>query len=126
MNAQAQIPAILASWQTDPGHGWLVVNEAQLAAVGMTRDDFSPFSYAYFERIERGGAAPGRWVYALEEDLDAAMFIRAAERQGIPFSATSIHSDSDHYIRTWQPINGRSWEQWRAVRDDIVGRYAQH
>lgn len=126
MNALSQTTAVVASWQTDPGHGWLMISEDQLRLVGMKPEDFSPFSYKKYERIERGAAAPGRWFYALEEDLDAAMFLAEAKRQNIPVITSTIHKNSDHYIRTWDSINGRTWEQWRSVRDDIVGRYARH
>ena len=126
MNALSQTTAVVASWQTDPGHGWLMISEDQLRLVGMKPEDFSPFSYKKYERIEHGAAAPGRWFYALEEDLDAAMFLAEAKRQNIPVITSAIHKNTDHYIRTWDSINGRTWEQWRSVRDDIVERYARH
>lgn len=125
MNAHTKQPGIVCSWHTDPGHGWLAVHGDQLAAVGMTPEDFSPFSYKVFEPIKNGSAAPGRWWYALEEDLDAAMFLKEAKRQGVTVVTSTIHKNTDHYIRTWDSINSRTYEQWRSVRDEIVGRYAR-
>ena len=49
----------------DPGHGWLLVTQSDLAAVGLDECDFTPYSYR-----------SGGWR-ALEEDCDAGTFIAA-------------------------------------------------
>lgn len=51
----------------DPGHGWLRVDKQSVETVGLTRDSFTVYSYAY-----------GPWFY-LEEDCDASTFLKAYE-----------------------------------------------
>lgn len=55
-------------YHTDPGHGWFAVKLTELRKLGIA-DKITPFSYV------RGGTA------YLEEDLDAATFFEAYERQ---------------------------------------------
>jgi hypothetical protein len=49
----------------DPSHGWLLVTASDLAEVGLSESDITPYSY------QSGG-----WR-ALEEDCDAGTFIEA-------------------------------------------------
>lgn len=58
---------IIFTWHDDPGHSWLEVRQCHLDALGLTRW-ISHYSY----RV-------GDNVY-LEEDCDAGLFLRAAER----------------------------------------------
>jgi hypothetical protein len=46
----------------DPGHGWLEVDERELAQIGATAADFSAYSYRQGNRL------------FLEEDCDASKF----------------------------------------------------
>jgi hypothetical protein len=52
---------------SDPGHGWLKVKDKDLIDVGLWAPDFSSYSY-------RSGN-----TFYLEEDCDAAIFVRAFE-----------------------------------------------
>ncbi|MCP4420748.1 MAG: hypothetical protein GY805_29415, partial [Chloroflexi bacterium] len=56
---------------SDPGHGWLRVPLADIAALGI-EEDISPFSFI-----------DGRYAY-LEEDYDCTVFIDACTAQDIP------------------------------------------
>jgi len=53
------------NFYNDPGHGWLEVTTAQVAAVGLKVSDFSRSSYRR-----------GNTLY-LEEDCDAGRFLTA-------------------------------------------------
>ena len=53
----------------DAAHAWLKVTDEDLHEVGLTRDDFSAYSYCF-----------GNAVY-LEEDADAYTFVRAYRRE---------------------------------------------
>lgn len=57
------------SYIQDPGHGWIQVPIAEIREFGLT-----PSSYSYMD---------GPWVY-LEEDCDAAAWIKAREAAGCP------------------------------------------
>jgi hypothetical protein len=50
---------------SDPAHGWLKVTTDDLAAVGLTLADFSPYSYRKGDEI------------FLEEDMDESLFLAA-------------------------------------------------
>jgi len=58
------------TFHSDPGHGWLEVPVDELEELGLA-DKISPWSY-----LGKPGTA------FLEEDMDASMFIDAAERAG--------------------------------------------
>jgi hypothetical protein len=80
----------------DPGHGWLLVTRSDLAAVGLTESDITPYSY------QSGG-----WL-ALEEDCDAGTFIEAykAKRGTMP----EIKSDEKGArVRGWQSFGKKRW-----------------
>jgi hypothetical protein len=57
------------TFHTDPGHGWLEVNRADLDALGITAT-ISPHSYQKAARVY------------LEEDIDAARYMDAAKAAG--------------------------------------------
>lgn len=78
----------------DPGHGWLQVSDADLRALGLTRADFSKYSYARNDQVY------------LEEDCDASKFIgRYVERNRITPKFASRHSNRDSFIRSLPRIN---------------------
>jgi hypothetical protein len=54
-------------FRADAGHGWLIVARADLAALGLTEADITPYSYQNGDRL------------ALEEDCDAQTFVTAYE-----------------------------------------------
>ena len=61
------------TFHCDNGHGWLEVSQADLNRAGLTRLDFSGYSYAN-----------GDTLY-LEEDCDAAIFLDAfSAKRGAP------------------------------------------
>ena len=79
---------------TDPGHGWLLVKESELSALGLTTESFSECSYR-----SRDG------VLALEEDCDASIFKDAWElAHGKDMKLTVRHSDLDCIVRGWPYI----------------------
>jgi hypothetical protein len=51
----------------DPGHGWIRVTPADCAAIGLTAESFTAYSY----RDEK--------FFYLEEDCDASRFVAAYE-----------------------------------------------
>lgn len=63
--------SLKVQWIADPGHAWLAINHDQLTRLNLSEADLSSFSYL----------DPLR-VYA-EEDRDAGVIIRAAEKAGI-------------------------------------------
>jgi hypothetical protein len=82
----------------DPGHGWLLVTEDQLAEAGLGEADITPFSYR-----SRAG------VIALEEDCDAPRFLDAwAARHGAP-AFDEEHQDPCP-IRGWPGFGTRPSE----------------
>jgi hypothetical protein len=55
------------TFASDPGHGWLLVTENQLIKAGLTPGHFTPYSFKHvWDDVQ---------VYALEEDVDAGVFI---------------------------------------------------
>ncbi len=79
----------------DPGHGWLLVTEEQMKEAGIHSGHFSQFSYY----------DPETRTFALEEDCDAALFLKALEKQGIDHTIREqIHSDGDSFVRSWPRI----------------------
>ncbi len=73
----------------DPGHGWIIVTLAEIARLGIA-DQISSYSY---KNVQAGEAY-------LEEDCDAALFIRAKEALGEAFAFRDVHTDSDAKCRT--------------------------
>lgn len=59
-------------FHSDPSHGWLEVGLSDLAAVGLSVKDISPYSYRKRDRL------------FLEEDCDASKFLSAyKQRHGV-------------------------------------------
>ena len=80
------------TFHTDPGHGWLEVTLPQILDVGLEPSAFSPYSYH-----QQWG---GQDIFYLEEDQDAAVFVRAyMEKYNKRPHTREIHNNSDHYIR---------------------------
>ena len=83
-------------WASDPAHGWLLVTEEQMKEAGVQAATFSPYSY-YSEEFR---------TYGLEEDCDAALFLRALEKQGIDHIVNEeVYSDGDSFVRSWDRID---------------------
>ena len=77
----------------DPGHGWLLVSAEDLALTGLKPRNFSTCSSA------RGG------TYALEEDCDMPLFLKALTAKGIPFHIQIQHVRGDAHVRHWRDIH---------------------
>jgi hypothetical protein len=73
----------------DPGHGWLIVSRADLAAAGMSPADFSQCSYMHGDTI------------ALEEDCDMPRFLKGLDEHGIPYRLREQHTGADAHVRRW-------------------------
>lgn len=81
------------TFYADPGHAWLAVPVTDLASVGLTRQDFSEYSYI-----------KGDVVY-LEEDCDAFKFWEAyTATHGKAPVCREEHSNYDSIIRTYKRI----------------------
>jgi hypothetical protein len=74
----------------DPGHGWLLVDEVTLRALGMSPRDFSACSYK-----SRDG------ICALEEDCDMPKFLAHLDQRGVAYELRSIHTNSEAACRRW-------------------------
>ena len=86
------------AFAADPGHGWLLVTEEQMKEAGVRAGHFSRFSYY----------DPETRTFALEEDCDAALFLKALEKSGIePTIWNERHTDGDSFVRSWPPITRR-------------------
>lgn len=68
------------TYHTDPAHGWLEVNRADLDALDISHR-ITPYSY------EKGSS-----VY-LEEDCDASLFMDTAKAAGWVFNITEAYAD---------------------------------
>ena len=88
------------TFASDPAHGWLLVTDNQLKKTGLCPEDFSSFSFEHkWDDVQ---------VYALEEDCDAALFLKALEKQDIDHTIREqIHSDGDSFVRSWPSITRR-------------------
>ena len=75
------------TFREDPGHGWLIVTRAQLAAVGLSEADITHYSYA----------DPHTDKIGLEEDFDALTFHYAwlIKHDGIPFETRTEQTGSE-------------------------------
>lgn len=79
---------------TDPGHGWLAVNEKDVEAVGLSVKDFTQFSYRN-----------GKTLY-LEEDCDYPTFWRAFKNTfGVEFNRDVKYYDKRHWIRSYERLS---------------------
>lgn len=83
---------------SDPGHGWLMVSPGQLADVGLTEADITPYSYRNI----------GTGTLALEEDCDAGTFLDAwkAKNPGDDLSFMEVHEDPCP-IRNWPSFGSK-------------------
>lgn len=90
--------SIELNWIMDPGHGWLIVSRADLAAAGLTEADISPYSYQKGDQL------------ALEEDSDAAIYL-AARYPGVRVSAMK-HKETLVEVggpRTWASFGSKPY-----------------
>jgi hypothetical protein len=74
----------------DPGHGWLIVSGADLAAAGMTRTEFSICTYVSGDCL------------ALEEDCDMPFFLERLGDRGIAWRLREHHTNADAPVRCWE------------------------
>lgn len=79
------------TWISDPGHAWLLVSLADLHALGLHEADFSQYSYRLSNRV------------ALEEDLDAGIFLDAYRRKygAMPTFREQVEAHRDSIVRSW-------------------------
>lgn len=78
----------------DPGHSWLAVPLVDLMDVGLTRSDFTRYSYVKHE------------VAYLEEDLDAGVFVNAySEKYGVRPKFKENYHESNGLIRNYARLN---------------------
>lgn len=73
---------------SDPGHGWIRVTPADCAAVGLSADSFTRYSFRDAE------------YFYLEEDCDASRFVEAyTAKHGNAPAFKESHRNSDSPIR---------------------------
>jgi hypothetical protein len=73
----------------DPGHGWLIVDRADLASAGMSAADFTVCSYVHGD------------TFALEEDVDMTRFLKHLDERGIAYGLREQNTNGDAYVRNW-------------------------
>jgi hypothetical protein len=79
------------TYHMDPGHGWLAVPVKMLSPLGLSVNDFTPYSYQ---------SRAGTTVY-LEEDCDASKFMTAFEAaNGFKCPVNEKHTNARHWIRS--------------------------
>jgi hypothetical protein len=78
------------TFHTDPGHGWLEVEFAELERLGIA-GEISHYSY-------RNGS-----IAYLEEDGDAARFANAKAAAGEEFADHTVNVNHSHKIRSYRP-----------------------
>ena len=76
----------ILNYYTDPGHGWLAVDRADLDALEITRR-ISRYSYQQNEKVY------------LEEDLDMSIFMQAADDAGWQVKMRYQHTNTESRIR---------------------------
>lgn len=74
---------------SDPGHGWLRVDKAELVELGIA-DQITPYSYQR-----------GKYAY-LEEDCDLSTFIKAKEKQGVKVTMHHHNTNNRSKIRGYE------------------------
>lgn len=72
----------------DAAHGWLEVTDEDVRQVGLTRNDFSAYSYTYGDKLY------------LEEDCDATTFVIAYEKIHGKIKTVSLEDGYDSPIRS--------------------------
>jgi hypothetical protein len=80
-------------FHADPAHGWLEVNRADLEALNIAHK-ISRYSYQKDDRV------------FLEEDSDAAHYLRAADGRGWNIATTEKHTNHDSFIRNLPSFKG--------------------
>jgi hypothetical protein len=73
----------------DPGHGWLIVDRADLASVGLSAANFTVCSYVHGD------------AFALEEDVDMPTFLKRLDERGVAYGLHEQHTNADAYVRSW-------------------------
>lgn len=92
------------TFHCDSGHGWLEVPLSDLMNMGLRTSDFSRYSYAHVN----ARYAPTMY---LEEDVDMAVFMLAAKRNGIEVELREAYVDGESPIRSYgSNRDGRSFE----------------
>lgn len=71
----------------DPGHGWFSVSRKDIATLGIA-DKISAFSFIDSTRVY------------LEEDGDASIFIKSAEKAGWKLTIKQSHTNKQSYVRS--------------------------
>lgn len=84
--AQLAPRTTLIKYHQDPGHGWIEVPRTEIDRLNLA-GQISSYSYAH------------HGVVYLEEDCDAALYIKAVEAEGAKVRLCPIHKDFDHPIR---------------------------
>jgi len=83
---------------SDPGHAWALIHEDKLNILGLTLDDFSPFS----KRSKDG-------VCALEEDRDLAILLHRLKTVSCAYELEIEHTGDQAlyspYVRSWASIH---------------------
>tara|TARA_R100000900_G_scaffold13663_1_gene12480 strand:+ start:1853 stop:2134 length:282 start_codon:yes stop_codon:yes gene_type:complete len=79
----------IISFETDPGHGWLVAPIAEIREAGLSITDFS------FINRDTG------MVY-LEEDCDATTYINHLNENKIAFTFSETHTNDSHPARSYE------------------------
>jgi hypothetical protein len=82
----------------DPSHGWLLVTDSDMLAVGLSEADITPYSYR-----------SGGWI-ALEEDCDAGTFISAYKAK-YGTEPKIVYDEKGARIRGWKGYGAKpkSW-----------------
>lgn len=88
--------AIKRTFYSDPGHGWLCVNYAELEELGI-QDKISPWSY------RQNGKIVGNDLVYLEEDCDAGVYINAVNKLGYTVEFVQKRTDQESPIRSYDP-----------------------
>jgi hypothetical protein len=73
----------------DPGHGWLLVDRADLDKAGLSASDFTVCSYVHDDS------------FALEEDVDMPRFLKRLDERGIAYRLCEQNTNGDAYVRNW-------------------------
>ena len=82
-------------YESDAGHGWIIVAADDVSRVGLSAKDFTCFSY--YSDID------GRRMFALEEDCDAHKFHSYCQELGYEWNLRETYSDSSD-VRNWCSI----------------------
>jgi len=86
--------AFKTQWHCDAGHEWLEVSALEFMKAKLKPNDISAFSYMRRDKNFR-------ITFFLEGDLDAAIFLKAWEKEGLPIddSAEATYYSGRCFIR---------------------------